>query len=249
MTASTDELLRRMTEAERDLTHPTVRPRDAATLILVDRSSRPAKVLLGRRHASHKFMPGKYVFPGGRVDPLDRRMAAQAHLDRGVEQRLMHKVQRPNAASARALVMAAIRETFEETGLLLGFPKTIDAPQTATDESWAALAKSGARPDLGAIHFIVRAVTPPGRPRRFDTRFFTADAATVSHRVEGVVGPDTELVELVWLPIAEAKRLDMPAITMVALDELEARVAAGLTHDVPVPYYRMLRRRFSREFL
>jgi 8-oxo-dGTP pyrophosphatase MutT (NUDIX family) len=249
MNASTEELLRRMTEAERDLSHPTVRPRDAATLILVDRTSHPPKVLLGRRHHGHKFMPGKYVFPGGRVDPLDRRIAASAHLDPLVETRLMQKAQRASAANARALVMAAIRETFEETGLLLSFPKTIDAPTTATDESWATLARSGARPDLAAIHFVARAITPPGRPRRFDTRFFTADANVVSHRIEGVVGPDTELVELVWLPIAEAKRLDMPAITMVALDELEARVAAGLTHDLPVPFYRIVRKRFRRELL
>src|SRR3954468_6958448 len=118
MNVSIDELLRRMTEAERDLNHPAVQPRDAATLILVDRSSNPAKVLLGRRHDSHKFMPGKYVFPGGRVDPLDRRLAARAHLDPHVETRLLQKVQRPSPGSARALVMAAIRETFEETGLL-----------------------------------------------------------------------------------------------------------------------------------
>ena len=107
----------------------------------------------------------------------------------------------------------------------------------------------GVQPDLSDIHFIARAVTPPGRPRRFDTRFFTADASAITHRLDGVVGPDTELVELVWLPIAEAKRLDMPAITTVALDELEARVAAGLGHELPVPYYRMLNRRFVREML
>ena len=144
--------------------------------------------------------------------------------------------------------MAAIRETFEETGLLLGIPKE-NAPAAATDEAWATLAQSGVRPDLSDIHFVARATTPPGRPRRFDTRFFTADASAIRHRIEGVVGPDTELVALVWLPITEAKQLDMPAITKVALDELEARVKAGLTHDLPVPYYRMLRRRFRREML
>lgn len=249
MTTPSDSLLRQLAEAERDLSHPTVRPRDAATLILVDRSSHPPKVLLGRRHHSHKFMPGKYVFPGGRVDPLDRRLAASAHLDPRVERRLMQKAQRPSAVGARALVMAAIRETFEETGLLLNFPKTIDAPTTATADSWATLAHNGARPDLTAIHFIARAITPPGRSRRFDTRFFTADATAVTHRIDGVVGPDTELVELVWVPLTEAKRVDMPPITMIALEELEARVAAGLTHDLPVPFYRVVRRRFSRELL
>jgi 8-oxo-dGTP pyrophosphatase MutT (NUDIX family) len=248
MSVSTEELLRRVAEAERDLSHPTVKPRDAATLILVDRSSTPAKVLLGRRHHGHKFMPGKFVFPGGRVEPLDRRMAASAHLDPRVEKRLMQRAQRASAGSARALVMAAIRETFEETGILLGFPKE-HAPAAANDESWATLARAGLRPELEGIHFVARAITPPGRSRRFDTRFFTADASAVTHRIDGVVGPDTELVELVWLPITEAKQLDMPAITMAALDELEARVAAGLQHDLPVPFYRVLRRRFLRELL
>ena len=248
MSETVEKLLQSMTEAERNNSHPAVKPRDASTLILVDRSASPPKVLLGQRHHSHKFMPGKFVFPGGRVETIDKQMAARAHLDPQMETRLINGTQRANAGRVRALVMAAIRETFEETGLLLGIPKE-NAPAAATDEAWATLAQSGVRPDLSDIHFVARATTPPGRPRRFDTRFFTADASAIRHRIEGVVGPDTELVALVWLPITEAKQLDMPAITKVALDELEARVKAGLTHDLPVPYYRMLRRRFRREML
>jgi 8-oxo-dGTP pyrophosphatase MutT (NUDIX family) len=248
MSAALDELLRRMTEAERNVSGPVVRPRDAATLILVDRTASPVKVLLGKRHHSHKFMPGKYVFPGGRVEALDRRIAAKASLEAPLETRLKRKTQKPSGILSRALVFAAIRETFEETGLLLGIDKA-QAPSNATAEGWAALASAGVHPKLSGIHFIARAVTPPGRPRRFDTRFFTADASAITHRLDDVVGPDTELVELVWLPIADAKRLDMPAITTVALDELEARVAAGLDRDLPVPYYRMLNRRFTREML
>ena len=246
-----ETLVRRMNEAARDLSSPLVRPKDAATLILVDRSAPNPKVLLGRRHQSHKFMPGKFVFPGGRMEPIDRKVARTAQLDPHVEDRLMRAVQRPNPQRARALVLAAIRETFEETGLLLGLPKT-DLPADrglTTSAMWATLAQAGMHPDLGSIHFVARAITPPGRSRRFDTRFFTADATTVTHRLEGVVGPDSELVELVWVPIGEAKSLDMPAITGVALDELERRVAAGLTHDLPVPFYRMRNRRFSRALL
>jgi 8-oxo-dGTP pyrophosphatase MutT (NUDIX family) len=250
MNASPEDLVRRMNEAARDLSSPVVRPKDAATLILVDRTANPPKVLLGRRHANHKFMPGKFVFPGGRVEPVDRKMARRAHLDERVEQRLMQSVARPNPKRARAIMLAAVRETFEETGLLLGLPKgELPAEPGSTDATWAALAQAGAQPDLASIHFVARAITPPGRSRRFDTRFFTADASSVTHRVDGVVGPDTELVELVWVPIAEAKTLDMPAITGVALDELAQRVAAGLTHDLPVPFYRMRNRRFSRVLL
>jgi 8-oxo-dGTP pyrophosphatase MutT (NUDIX family) len=246
-----ETLVRRMNEAARDLSSPLVRPKDAATLILVDRTAAKPKVLLGRRHQNHKFMPGKFVFPGGRMEPIDRKMARIAHLDPHVEDWLMRGVQRANPRRARALVLAAIRETFEETGLLLGIAKTSLPAEPALTASamWTALAQAGINPDLGNIHFVVRAITPPGRSRRFDTRFFTADSATVTHRLEGIVGPDSELVELVWVPIDEAKRLDMPAITGVALDELERRVAAGLTHDLPVPFYRMRNRRFSRVLL
>ena len=251
MTDFADELVRRMNEAARDLSSPVVRPKDAATLILVDRTTERPKVLLGRRHQNHKFMPGKFVFPGGRVEPADRRMAMATHLDPQVEDRLMRGVRRPNPARARALVLAAIRETFEETGLLIGLPG-LDAPadrSAATSAMWADFATAGVKPDLTNIHFVARAITPPGRSRRFDTRFFTADASGITARVDGVVGPDTELVELVWTPIEEAKRLDMPAITTVALDELDRRVAAGLSHSLPVPFYRMLHRRFSRVLL
>lgn len=248
MSGATEELLRRMTEAERERSHPVVKPRDASTLILVDRTTSPPKVLLGQRHRSHKFMPGKFVFPGGRLEAIDTKMAAHADLDPQVETRLMNGTQRPSPGRARAMVMAAIRETFEETGLLLGLPAQ-NAPATATEAAWRAMAQSGVRPNLSGIHFVARAITPPGRPRRFDTRFFTADASAITRRIDGVVGPDTELVALVWLSIIDAKKLDMPAITKVALDELEARVAAGLTHDLPVPYYRMLRRKFIRAMI
>ncbi len=104
-------------------------------------------------------------------------------------------------------------------------------------------------PDLAHMHFIARAITPPQRPKRFDTRFFTADAQAVVHRVEGVVGPDSELVELVWIPIKQAKTLDMPTITGIVLEELEARVKAGMGHELPVPFYFMEDQQFRRELL
>ena len=104
-------------------------------------------------------------------------------------------------------------------------------------------------PDLRNIHFVGRAITPPGRPRRFDARFFTMDASAIAHRVEGVTGPDAELVELVWMPLTDAKQLDMPAVTGVMLEELDARIADGFGHDLPVPFYSMPRGRFKRDLL
>jgi 8-oxo-dGTP pyrophosphatase MutT (NUDIX family) len=242
-----NRFVQRMNEVDRKLTAPYVAPKDAATLILVDRSARRPKVLLGKRHARHKFMPGKFVFPGGRVDPGDKRMPVARPLNPDAQANLMKRLARASPAKAHGFALAAIRETFEETGLLIGVP-VAEVPAVPKGP-WAAFAQARILPDLGDLHFIGRAITPPGRPRRFDARFFTLDASAIAHRIEGVTGPDAELVELVWMPLTEAKELDMPAVTGVMLEELDARIADGFGHDLPVPFYRMPRGRFMRELL
>jgi 8-oxo-dGTP pyrophosphatase MutT (NUDIX family) len=248
-----DDLGRRMTErmtkSEREQTSPDSEPRDAATLILIDRvdAARP-KVLLGRRHASHKFMPNKFVFPGGRIEAVDAKMAAASELHPDMQMKLMQRVANTSPDYARGFALAAIRETAEETGLLLGVRR--DEPPQVPGDIWNEFAKACIHPDLGNIHFIARAITPPRRPRRFDTRFFTADATTVAHKIEGVVGENSELVELVWIPIADAAKLDMPTVTSVILDELNARVGAGMAHALPVPFYYIKPdKTFMRELL
>jgi len=242
-----NRFVKRMNEVERDLTSPYVRPKDAATLILVDRSGRVPKVLLGKRHARHKFMPGKFVFPGGRVDPSDKLMPVARPLAPHAEAQLMKRFRRASAARVRALALAAIRETYEETGLLLGVRGGVTAKMPSG--AWSGFAEANVLPDLSLLHFVGRAITPPGRVRRFDARFFTMDAGAIAHRIEGVTGPDAELVELVWMPLADAKQLDMPAVTGVMLEELDARIADGFGHDLPVPFYSMPRGRFRRELL
>jgi len=238
------DLAERLTKVERDQSHPNLKPRDAATLIIVDRTGTEPKVLLGKRHAGLKFMAGKLVFPGGRMEPGDRKMPVASELDAHAGARLMRHVQRPSLDKARGLALAAIRETYEETGLLLG--KRVDAVPAVPDGPWQAFAAARVLPDLAQLHFIVRAITPPRRPRRFDARFFAVDASAIAQRVDGKVGPDSELVELVWLPIGEAKKHDLPTITQVALDELQARVAKGFGHELPSPFYRMLHKKFVR---
>jgi 8-oxo-dGTP pyrophosphatase MutT (NUDIX family) len=237
----------RLTEAERDQSFANIRPRDAATLILVDRAEAVPRVLLGRRHERHKFLPGKFVFPGGRVETTDRLMPIVAPLHARDTERLMRQVRRPGAAKAAAFALAAVRETYEETGLMLGTRTDADIVAPAAD--WQPFAEAAVLPDLSAIHFVARAITPPRRPRRFDSRFFAADVSAVAHRAEGFCGPEAELVELVWLPITEARRLDIPAITAVVLEELQERISTGMSRDHPVPFYRMLHKRFVREDL
>ena len=242
-----DDRAERLTRTIRDQSSPNLRPRDSATLILIDRSGPVPKVLLGRRHERHRFLPGKFVFPGGRVEIQDRLMPMAAPLHARDVERLMRRVKRPSLAKAAAYALAAIRETYEETGLMLGTPSSSAFPAPA--EAWQPFAKAGIVPDLSVVHFIGRAITPPGRPRRFDSRFFAADFNAVVRQDEGFVGADAELVEVVWMPIAEARRLDIPGITAIVLEELQDRIATGMSHDHPVPIYRMLHKKFLRELL
>jgi 8-oxo-dGTP pyrophosphatase MutT (NUDIX family) len=236
------------TQAKTELRkRPALRPRDAASLILIDRTGPSPKVLMGRRHKRHIFMPGKFVFPGGRVEPEDARMPVTAGLAPEHEIRLLKQMRRPIAARARAFALAAIRETCEETGLVLG-RKRADPPKVPS-ESWRVFADLSVTPDLSPLHFVARAITPPGNTRRFDARFFMADAELIAHRIEGVVGVDSELDELVWIPIAEARDLNLSGITQRMLDEAARRLSSGLDPALPVPFYRVLRRQRTRQDL
>ena len=226
----------------------TLKPRDAATLIIVDRSGAAPKVLMGKRHGGHKFMPGKYVFPGGRLELEDRRMSAAGALDAEVEARLNARVRRPSSAFARAIALAAIRETFEETGLVVGVDD-YGAPENPPPGAWSRFAATGVYPALDDIDFLCRAITPPQRPRRFDARFLVIDARFIVRRVEGVVHADAELVDLVWTPLDKARELDLPIITHRALDDLAEALGGGLDKRRPRPFYRELRGKRLREEL
>ena len=96
--------------------HPYFRPKDAATLILIDRSGDKPKVLVGKRHDKVVFMPGKFVFPGGRVDNSDNRVPVAAPITKALEDNLLKGSPKITPSRARALAIAAIREACEETG-------------------------------------------------------------------------------------------------------------------------------------
>ena len=238
----------RLTATERERAWPNLRPKDAATLIVIDRKGRQPKILMGRRHAAHKFMPGQFVFPGGRIEAGDRSMPVAGALHPRAEAALLARVVRPTASRARALALAAIRETFEETGLMLG-TKEYGAPEGAPDGPWSTFRERGVIPELEALQVVARAITPPHRPKRFDTRFFAVDRTSIADEIGGLVGPEAELVELAWVTIAQAKRLDLPVITATILEDLEERIRQGFEPELPVPFYREQRGRFVRELL
>ena len=194
----------------------TVRPRHAATLIIIRRDSAEPRVLMGRRHAGHDFMPDKWVFPGGRIDPADYTAPSATELRPDVAARVQMTAP---AAKARALAMAAVRETFEEAGLLLAK----SAPAIARAGPWREFLAQGARPDLAALTFVAQAITPPSRHKRFNARFFMADAEhLISLDRQGDCG---ELDEIAWFGLDDALRLDLPGITRFVLRETPLRLA------------------------
>ncbi|MCR4265430.1 NUDIX hydrolase [Nitratireductor sp. ZSWI3] len=223
-----------------------MRPRDAATLILLDRAGGHVRVLMGRRHRGHAFMPGRFVFPGGRTDPADSRVPVASALHPDEERKLIGTGTRATAARARAIAMSAIRETYEEAGLLIG--EKGDFSTRARD--WQGFAEHGVRPSLACLRFIARAITPPGRVRRFDTRFLAAWRDDVAVELADG-GPTNELEELVWLSIDEARETEVPLITRTVLDDLQQRLASDpeLSPGAPVPFYAMRRDRFERQLI
>jgi len=216
---------------------PYRRPVDAATLILVDRSSTTPKVLVGRRHDKVVFQPGKIVFPGGRVDTADSRVPLAGAIPAALESNLLKGSPRITTSRARALAVAAIREACEETGLCLG--RKAEGAMPALSGPWKPFTDAGLLPDPSGLFLIARAITPPGRVRRYDTRFFTADASAVAHRVEGVVHAEAELVELVWVELGSKPLADLHRMTTRVLEELAQRLSTGpLRHDAEVPFFR-----------
>ena len=245
-----NNLATRLTKVERRMDYPNSRPRDAATLLLLDVSKAGApKVLMGRRHERHKFMPGKFVFPGGRVDPGDSRTNVTGDYDAVTKSQLMFDMKRLRSeARVRGLAVAAIRETYEEAGIFIGRRQAENLPRAA---GFAAFVEHAVALDLTRLRFIGRAITPPRRPRRFDTRVFTVFADAIADRMPDGVLPSGELEELHWLSLDDAKSLDLPAITSVMIEEVQNRLEAdpALSPSFPVPYYYWAGNRFNRDII
>ncbi len=202
----------------------TVTPARAAGLVLL-RQSTPGstalgstdtfEVLLGRRHRHSRFMPNVYVFPGGRIDDADDQPSGFAED--------MPSPPEPSPLDAPELTVfarGALRETFEETGLLVG--QTVgrtDAPSASANPQasgvWAAYSQAGLVPAFAALNLLARAVTPADYPIRFDTYFFAADGATA----HGDLAGDGELEDLGWVPVGSAPALPMAEVTRLILKE------------------------------
>jgi 8-oxo-dGTP pyrophosphatase MutT (NUDIX family) len=195
--------------------------RPAATVILWRHGAIGHEILMGQRGKAAVFMPSKYVFPGGSVDDTDHGPDLESGwLGPDCASRLtLHGSQVP----AAALVTAARREVAEETGLTL-----------------LPMAEA-------TLRFVFRAITPPGRTRRFDARFFVAPAAAAVGDHHAFSGASAELSHLHWIGLDAARALDLPFITEVVLAEIAA-LLRGVPQDGvpffdnsgPVPTFRRL---------
>ena len=208
-----------------------IRPAEAAGLVLIRRavsagsSDFGAEVLLGRRSDRSRFMPGIYVFPGGRVGPEDRQPSGFSELlpnqpsglDRATRLRLL------------VFARAALRETYEETGLLLGTAESEQPPRLGgagpgAAQPWTAFATAGLVPGFARMRLVARAITPTASPIRFHTRFFLAEGKAAV----GEFGGDGELEDIHWAPIQTLHELPMANITHLVLEEaLAHRAGAG----------------------
>lgn len=209
------------------MTSRPVKPRHAASLVLTRRRDGVTQILMGRRPAKAVF-PEAYVFPGGRVDPSDAAVTPSAPM---AAEALAELCARGGCtpALARALATTAIRETFEETGLILaGIGDT-----GRRDGAWEHFAGLGLAPAHDRLRFLGRAITPASAPVRFHARFFLADGDDV----QGEIKSNGELSVLDWYPLTEALKLPAIDVTKFVLNEL-ASVERGVAREAPFFRYR-----------
>ena len=213
-------------EFERKRGIPAPRPRDAATLIIYRPLKCSVEILMGVRHKSHKFLPDRYVFPGGGVERGDSRVRVASPVSERTQRLLMRKTKK---ARARGLVAAAVRETFEETGLIVG-GKDPD-PAKSVPKKWSKFFQTGFAPNLKDLDYIARAVTPHWRPIRFNARFFMVNA----EKLTGVLRGNGELLNLQYFNMEKAFELELPLITKRVLELVALHAGTPAHHKVAEP--------------
>ena len=212
------------------MTSDKTKIRNAATVIVVRNKHDNPSVLMGQRGVNAAFMPSKFVFPGGAVDDQELSIDIKKSINEVCKNRLLKENEN---GPWNALVAAAIRELFEETGQIIGVEQEWREPPS----SWRGFAKTGYVPDASHMSFVFRAITPPGRPRRFDARFFLIQAEELQTDLDDFSMASDELSHLQWIPLTDTKNFDLPFITQVVL----AEIAGNLMNSGPpakVPFFQ-----------
>ncbi len=226
--------------------HPLLRPKDAASIILIDRAGPEIRFLVGKRARAHTFMPNFYVFPGGRRDRADSRVGVARPLKETVTERLMARTDRAmTAARAQALAVAAVRETSEEAGLMIA-----GNGKVGLHSNWSGFSERGLAPDLSSLRYVARAITPPRQSRRFDTRFFACFLDEIGADPKDVSDSE-ELQDLTWIGFDDIDRMQLPRITRTIIGDLQDALGAqpDLPFDQPVPFYYVKHGTFVRDII
>ncbi len=229
----------KITENERSKRKALTRapkPRLASTLVLTCGSGENLKILMGQRSNRHDFMPNVYVFPGGRVDRADSYAKYAGRLSARTE-RILEAAYTPRRS--QAIVLASVRETWEETGLMLG--KRSDAHRNLTHASYDAFRETGQLPDLSGIEVFGRAVTPPHRHKRFDAWFFVKQ---LGESPPPKISDSSELLNVGWFTFDEIESLETQRATDMMLQVLKRYLKADRPPET-IFYSRAIRGEFK----
>ncbi len=219
--------VRDLPERGTELPEMSVPVQDAATVILVKDPRDSPQILMGKRGKAAAFMPEKFVFPGGAVDEVDETVPCPG-LDTACKRRLLTET---TTTDPDRFAASAIRELWEETGQCLGRAGNWPNPP----KPWRGFAEQGLLPDASALSFFFRALTPPGLSRRYDARFFLADAAALRFDVDDFSRAESELSHIQWVQVDRARELDLPFVTRLVLTELQRHLPRTDAPD-QVPY-------------
>lgn len=224
-----------------------MRPKDAATLIILRKNGNKIEILMGKRHLDHVFMPGVYVFPGGKVDLADSRIKAHGNVSDKTQKLLLNRMYgRKSIARANAMILAAIRETFEETGYIIG-QKVTDIPNTRS-AGWQDFFNSGHTPATQICKFVARAITPPGGKRRYDTRFFAVWLDDIPNGMTQQGNGTDELEGLNWVSFDQVRQINAPVITKTIIYELQNQIhQQAFIEQSPVPFYHYYQNKMRRD--
>jgi len=206
--------------------------KNAATVILLRGSQKNPEVLMGQRGKNASFMPNKFVFPGGALDPGDSEIDFNGDIPTKCIEKLRLKA---DPSLAKPLIAAGIRELWEETGLILGSKSKIK--MDSIPKNWKDFFALGYQPSADNIEFVFRAITPPGRTRRFDARFFLLSSDNIKGDLDDFSKASGELSHLQWIELNSTQNLDLPFITEIVLSEVLSKLKGNRNNGIPFYYH------------
>jgi 8-oxo-dGTP pyrophosphatase MutT (NUDIX family) len=206
--------------------------KNAATVILLRGSQKNPEVLMGQRGKNASFMPNKFVFPGGALDPGDSEIDFNGDIPTKCIEKLRLKA---DPSLAKPLIAAGIRELWEETGLILG--SKLKTKMDSIPKNWKDFFALGYQPSADNIEFVFRAITPPGRTRRFDARFFLLSSDNIKGDLDDFSKASGELSHLQWIELNSTQNLDLPFITEIVLSEVLSKLKGNRNNGIPFYYH------------